>query len=66
VGCGTVSTSKRGISAAEYCLHLPDNLWKNNGILFTQSGKFCLIFQSISWMIFFVVFGEQRSLDETF
>jgi hypothetical protein len=47
-GCGTVSTGKRGLSAAEYCLHIPENLWKKTGILFTQIGKHCLIYQSIT------------------
>jgi hypothetical protein len=47
-GSGTVSTGKRGLSAADYCLHPLDNLWKNNGNLFTQIGKFCMIFQSIT------------------
>jgi len=73
VGCGTVSTGKMELSAAEYCLHLSDKLWKNNGILLTQIGKLCLIFQSITtcfpipWSskILFLIWQELPSNAET-
>jgi len=48
VGCGTVSTGKRRLSATEYSLHFPDRTLVSYWNLFTIIGKLSLLYQTLT------------------
>jgi len=48
VGCGTVSTGKRRLSAREYGLHFQDRTLVRYWNLFTKIGRLCLLYQILN------------------